>query len=53
MTQLNVFVEIKAMKVLGGILLIGLIGIGLWLVLEVVVDKLFDNNDLGDSDYGC
>lgn len=41
------------MKVLGGMLLIGLIGLGLWLFIEYIVDKMFDNNDLGDSDYGC
>jgi hypothetical protein len=41
------------MKVFAGMLLIAGIGIGVWLFVEYVVDKLFDNNDLGDSDYGC
>ena len=41
------------MKVLGGIFVIGLLGIGLWLIVEYIIDKLFDNSDLGDSDYGC
>jgi hypothetical protein len=41
------------MKVLGGMLLIAAIGIGLWLFIEHVTDKMFDNDDLGDSDYGC
>lgn len=41
------------MKVLAGMFLIGCIGVGLWLAFEYIIDKLFDNNDLGDSDYGC
>jgi hypothetical protein len=41
------------MKVFAGMLLIAGIGIGVWFFVEYIVDKLFDNNDLGDSDYGC
>ena len=45
--------KVDIMKVLAGMFLIGCIGIGVWLIVELVVDKLFDNSDLGDSDYGC
>jgi hypothetical protein len=41
------------MKVFAGMLLIAGIGIGVWLLIEYVVDKMFDKDDLGDSDYGC
>jgi hypothetical protein len=41
------------MKVFAGMLLIAAIGIGVWLLIEYVVDKMFDKDDLGDSDYGC
>lgn len=40
-------------KVFAGMLLIAGIGICLWLLIEHVTDKMFDKDDLGDSDYGC
>jgi hypothetical protein len=24
-----------------------------WVGIEMLIDKTFDNSDLGDSDYGC
>jgi len=24
-----------------------------WIGAEMLIDKTFDNSDLGDSDYGC
>ena len=35
------------------ILGVGLLCSVVWVGIELLIDKLFDNNDLGDSDYGC
>lgn len=32
---------------------IGLLCFALWVLVEYVIERLFDNTDLGDSDYGC
>jgi hypothetical protein len=32
---------------------IGALCLGVWVLIEHVIDKAFDNTDLGDSDYGC
>lgn len=32
---------------------IGLLCAGVWGLIEYVIDRAFDNADLGDSDYGC
>ena len=41
------------MYVVAGLFLIGVLGLGLWAIVENVIDKLFSKDDLGDSDYGC
>ena len=35
------------------ILGVGLLCSVVWVVIELLIDKMFDNTDLGDSDYGC
>ena len=35
------------------ILGVGLLCIAVWGAIELLIDKVFDNTDLGDSDYGC
>lgn len=32
---------------------VGVLCLGIWMFVEYIIDKLFDNSDLGDSDYGC
>ena len=32
---------------------IGLVASIIWVACEIAIEKMFDNNDLGDSDYGC
>jgi len=24
-----------------------------WIAIDMLIEKVFDNSDLGDSDYGC
>lgn len=32
---------------------IGTVIFAVWIVAEMLIEKTFDNSDLGDSDYGC
>jgi hypothetical protein len=32
---------------------VGLVASIIWVACEIVIEKMFDNSDLGDSDYGC
>jgi hypothetical protein len=41
------------MNIIAGIFILGVICLGVWVLIEHVVDKMFDKDDLGDSDYGC
>lgn len=41
------------MYLVAGLFIVGVLGLGVWFIVEHVIDKLFSNDDLGDSDYGC
>ena len=41
------------MYLVAGLFIVGLLGLGLWVIVEHIIDKMFNNDDLGDSDYGC